>query len=96
MKFITKTKIIDQKKALENVDHIFTISNNTKNDLINLYSIDPNNITVSHLGHDHVQLNLDNNIKFDPFLLFVGSRKQYKKFYFFKKYFFIQKILKRF
>ena len=80
-----KNKNYRPKKALENVDHIFTISNNTKNDLINLYSIDPNNITVSHLGHDHVQLNLDNNIKFDPFLLFVGSRKQYKNFYFFLK-----------
>ncbi len=74
-----------KKDSLNNADHIMCISNSTKEDLINLYSINPEKITVSHLGCDHVRINSKNQENYVPFLLFVGSRKQYKNFDFFLK-----------
>ena len=74
-----------KKNSLDKADHIMCISNSTKKDLINLYSINSEKITVAHLGCDHVKINLKNSENFAPFLLFVGSRKQYKNFDFFLK-----------
>ena len=70
------------KDILDNTDQVICISNKTKKDLIEIYGISNNKISVIHLGSDHLDNNNDlNNFKIEkPFLIFVGSRKKYKNF----------------
>ena len=70
------------KDILDNTDQVICISNKTKKDLIEIYGISNNKISVIHLGSDHLNNNNDlNNFKIEkPFLIFVGSRKKYKNF----------------
>ena len=67
---------------------IIAISENTKNDLINILNIDADKIKVVHLANSLVPSNeklSKNEFKNLPkrYLLFVGSRASYKNFYFF-------------
>lgn len=68
-------------KICNKVDHIITISKNTKKKLIKLFGIKSKKISVVHLGGDHMQ-----NIKpfkidiKKKFILYVGSRAGYKNF----------------
>ena len=72
------------------MDHFICISENTKNDLIELYNIDEKKIDVIYLGSDHLTNDLlkisKNNSYFKtinfkrPFILYVGSRNRYKNF----------------
>lgn len=73
-----------KKIAIDRADHIICISENTKNDLVRLYDIESNKISVVHLGFDQF-INYDQaskkKIHVDkPFLLYVGSRWGYKNF----------------
>jgi len=68
--------------AIKNTDIIFTISHNTKKDLIERYKVAEKNIFVTHLGVDQNVnriLSKDRIIKQD-YILFVGDRKRYKNF----------------
>ncbi len=73
-----------KKKTLGRVDHIISISHSTKNDLIDIFGIEENKISVIHLGVD-----LDfsccpsgfNTKPSRPFLLYVGARGGYKNFH---------------
>tara|TARA_A100001388_G_C28754694_1_gene494309 strand:+ start:433 stop:1533 length:1101 start_codon:yes stop_codon:yes gene_type:complete len=79
--FLKRDKTAELKaKALKEADHILAISNNTKNDLIEIYDLDPNKITVTYLGADHFKK--ITNLKKDKgnFLLYVGPRNGYKNF----------------
>jgi glycosyltransferase involved in cell wall biosynthesis len=73
-----------KKKSLARVDHIISISESTKRDLINLFGIHESKISVVHLGvsldsfKSVINDALSNNSK--PFLLYVGSRFGYKNF----------------
>lgn len=72
-----------KKKTFDRVDHIISISNNTKNDLIRLFGIDESKISVVHLGVDSKVFEQSKNLKskeFSPFILFVGARGEYKNF----------------
>lgn len=69
-----------KKKALENSDGIFAISNNTKRDLMEFYDVPEKKIFVTHLGANLMMENVNNKIISDPFILFVGDRKRYKNF----------------
>lgn len=70
-----------KRKALERADHIISISENTKNDLINLFDISPSKIDVVHLGVDLPEIEkLENPISSKPYLLYVGARNEYKNF----------------
>ena len=55
------------------------ISKNTKQDLIDIYKVAPEKITVTYLGVDHLNAGLKNGIR-KNFLLFVGPRNGYKNF----------------
>ena len=70
-----------KKIAIEQSDHIISISYSTKHDLIKLYDVNPNKISVIHLGFE---LETDRDlIPFEthkPFLLYVGERYTYKNF----------------
>lgn len=72
-----------QKLSLERADIIISVSQNTKNDLIELWNINPNKIQVIHHGispvSDIVSEN-NNRIHLKPYVLFVGGRSGFKNF----------------
>ncbi len=77
------TTSIIKKNAIMNSDHIITVSNSTKKDLINLLKIPEEKISVVYLAsNNELDLELDykqfNNT--DPYLLYVGKRNGYKNF----------------
>lgn len=76
--------INNKKKLIEEANKIITISENTKNDLLNIYNnINPQKIEVIHHGNSITdQRNID-NVKIDlpnKYLLFLGKRNGYKNF----------------
>ncbi len=66
--------------SLDNSDHVICISNKTKLDLMNIYKIPEEKITVVHLGYTKLKNLKKEDIINEPYLLFVGSRKRYKNF----------------
>ena len=66
-----------KKKLFNKAKHIICISNQTKKDLINIYKIDKNKITVIYLGTKKKKFGIKKKKKF---ILFVGSRIKYKNF----------------
>jgi glycosyltransferase involved in cell wall biosynthesis len=71
----------DKKKLAEQATHIIAVSENTKKDLIELYSIDPAKITVIYLGSSLLKYSSVGNISEEkPYLLYVGQRFAYKNF----------------
>lgn len=71
----SKNKRLLSKQA----SHIIAVSQNTKNDLIDLFDIDPNKITVVYHGYE--QRFKPTGALFENYLLFVGERKGYKNFW---------------
>ena len=85
-------------ESIKRADHIICISNNTKKDLIELYNIPSNKISVVYLASDfNINLDTQENKKlinnFKPFLLYVGQRNGYKNFNKFIKSFALSKKL---
>lgn len=82
--FSPRDKSTQWKKAtFERVDHIISISHSTKRDLIELFGVDEQKITVVHLGVDLTAFqNKPASLSgFDkPFVLYVGGRGGYKNF----------------
>ena len=77
-----------KKESFKDCDHFICVSNNTKKDLMQFYSIKSENITVINHGADHLDLNSETNLKINyPFLLYVGNRERYKNFDFFLRAF---------
>ena len=70
-----------KKTVVENADAVIAISENTKNDLVEILGIDGEKISVTHLGSS-----VQKNSRFimtalpENFILFVGERKGYKNF----------------
>lgn len=72
-----------KKKTFDRVDHIISISHNTKRDLIKLFGIDESKISIVHHGVDLKAFQLpkiENQFKDQPYILYVGSRGGYKNF----------------
>ena len=74
-----------KKKAIDRAEHIITISDSTKTDLVNILHIDQNKISTVYLGFDKYKREINNEyystcIQY-PFLLYVGARGGYKNFY---------------
>jgi len=72
-----------KKRILDLASHIISVSNNTKKDLINIYKINPEKISVIHHGNSFHKSNdfFTNEIDIDSnFFLYIGSRKRYKNF----------------
>ena len=81
-------KLKPKQKAINQADKIICISNNTKNDLINIYNVNPDKVSVTYLGYEHMNVQSKFAENFSekltvPYILFVGSRKRYKNFDFF-------------
>lgn len=71
----------DQSKMAHRVDHIITVSENTKKDLVNIWNIPDEKITVIYHGINRDIDTADSGRPFDfPYILFVGRRSRYKNF----------------
>lgn len=70
-----------KKKTVLNADKVIAISNQTKQDLIELYGMDEEKIQVVYLGHS-VDINAVSEVKGLPsnYVLYVGARGGYKNF----------------
>ena len=76
-----------KKRAISKADHIICISKKTKNDLIEVYGVEENRISVIYLGFDDFSLKIKNlknlpsvNDPRTKYLLYVGSRIGHKNF----------------
>ena len=67
-------------KAINDADHILAISQNTKQDLIDIYQVPESKITVTYLGVDHLNEKKQGQKKREKFILYVGPRGGYKNF----------------
>ena len=75
--------IREKEAAIRRADHIICISDNTKKDLMDIYSVSSENISVVYPGISQsnevtVKETCDNQVR--PFLFYVGSRAGYKNF----------------
>ena len=73
-----------KKKTIERADHIISISESTKNDLINLFDVEEDKISVVHHGIDvdaFKQPRIKNQFEEKPYILYVGGRHGYKNFF---------------
>ncbi|HPO49277.1 MAG TPA: glycosyltransferase family 1 protein [Spirochaetota bacterium] len=79
---------IDSKKELSKKSSIvFSISENTKNDIVKLYGIEPSKIKTIYLSHSIIiEKNININVP-EKYILYVGARKGYKNFNFLLKVF---------
>jgi len=72
-----------KKNAFARADHIISISNSTKHDLVKFFDVDPGKVSVVHLGTEVPKPSV-NDINASslekPFLLYVGGRDGYKNF----------------
>ncbi|MBU1217146.1 glycosyltransferase family 4 protein [bacterium] len=81
--FLSNDPTTQNKRTLcEKASKIISISQSTKNDLIELFGIEESKIEVIYLGNSMV---LDNTVDLDntvpkKYILFVGSRSSYKNF----------------
>lgn len=68
--------------AVQRADHIICISEQTRQDLIELFGVDPSKTSVVHLGFTLTQNESarEDVIPPRPYLLYVGSRRGYKNF----------------
>lgn len=80
-----------KKKVIEKADSIIAISQNTKQDIVHYFNVEPDHISVVYLGNPLEQaLEVSNQKQFhknpmlnSKYILFVGSRERYKNFRFF-------------
>jgi glycosyltransferase involved in cell wall biosynthesis len=72
----------DKLLAVKRADHIICISENTKKDLIQLFGIEPNKVSVVYLSFSDSfkKVNESSVIENSNYLLYVGSRFGYKNF----------------
>lgn len=75
---------IEQKiSAVNRANHVICISENTRCDLIDVYNISPQKISVIHLGCSFFDMNRSVSIHpiiNRPYILYVGERQRYKNF----------------
>ena len=73
-----------KEMAVCRADHIICISESTRDDLLNLISIDPDKVSVIYLGHspgnDLPEQQLHEQPLDAPYILYVGDRYGYKNF----------------
>ncbi len=70
-----------KKIAVERADHVICISENTRNDLLELFNIWPEHCSVVYLGFDQFQHPMQQPLQHaQPYLLYVGARGGYKNF----------------
>lgn len=74
---------LNKKKICEQATKIIAISENTKTDLVRLFSIDPTKIEVVHLSTSlSANMAEENPMHSNKYLLYIGNRTAYKNFQF--------------
>jgi glycosyltransferase involved in cell wall biosynthesis len=70
-----------KKESIHRADTVICISENTKRDLLNIFSIPESKVNVVHLGFQELEMDR-NSDRFlnDDYILFVGNRAGYKNF----------------
>ncbi|MEI6752666.1 MAG: glycosyltransferase family 1 protein [Paludibacter sp.] len=77
-----------QKKSIERADKIIAVSCNTRDDLVNKWGINQNKIEVIYHGADKLMTDIPLERIYDfPYLLYVGTRFEFKNFQRFYKVF---------
>lgn len=72
--------------AVSRATHVICISENTRRDLIELFEVNPDKVSVVHLGYDVLNAGVGSAEgtsamdKAMPYLLYVGDRASYKNF----------------
>ncbi|MDA9282335.1 glycosyltransferase family 4 protein [Pseudomonadales bacterium] len=91
-----------KRRAVEKADHIICISKNTKKDLVDIFGVKEQSVSVIYLGFDdfstkNVEVNHSSVVEdFDEkFLLYVGGRTGHKNFKRFIEAFSLSSLLKR-
>lgn len=80
-KFSWREKSIAAKRAaVSRVDHVLCISENTRNDLLNIYGIDDSRVSVVYHGFDPFDGAVKDGRMPRPYILHVGQRGGYKNF----------------
>ena len=76
-----------KRTAVERADHVLCISESTKHDLIELFDYPEEKISVVYLGYEKFSIasgqqpmNSVAQVQSRPYLLYVGSRAEYKNF----------------
>ncbi len=69
-----------KRKAIGLADHIITISENTKKDLMDIFGTSAEKISVVYHGYDDIESRKPDFVINQPFILFVGNRSGYKNF----------------
>jgi len=79
-----------KKAAVARADHVICISEHTRRDLLELYDVAPEKVSVTHLGYDAMVPLIEDEPaavarkrwcgEDRPYLLYVGSRAGYKNF----------------
>lgn len=83
-----RIRILDKRKLIERASHIIAISQNTKNDIVDLTSTPEDKITVVHLSNTLGDGTFDNSVSLpNNYIYYVGHRWIYKNFYFFTEVF---------
>lgn len=77
--------LANKKRVLNRADAIITISQNSKNDLMEYYRIPEKRINVISLASSFFSNENTEKIIKDNYILYVGGRNQYKNFNFFVK-----------
>lgn len=79
-------QIVKKKILIPKANHIITVSNHTKEDLIRLFHISEDKISVIHHGASTKPYICSQDNLFDfPYILYVGDRQFYKNFGWFSK-----------
>jgi glycosyltransferase involved in cell wall biosynthesis len=68
-----------RSKALRKADGVICVSEHTRNDLLRLYDLDPKKVIVAYNGNSMVNVQPINAELTDPFFLFVGDRRGWRK-----------------
>ena len=69
-----------KKKCVEKSDGIICVSETTRNDLINIFNVNPSKIRVIYHGVTIKNIENTINIIEEPYILYVGQRWGYKNF----------------
>jgi glycosyltransferase involved in cell wall biosynthesis len=74
-----------KQQVVESADRVICISETTRQDVLDLYQLNPEHVGVAHLAHSPIFRPLTDEMKSpfsQPYILYVGSRAHYKIFRF--------------
>ncbi len=69
-----------KRASVQRADHIICISENTKNDLIQAFDVNPDKVSVTYLASSLPKVLTAERIVAEPYIFYVGPRGEYKNF----------------